>query len=510
MSKRKKIAIGVVVALVLMVLGLAIIVPLFFNVDRFRPQVAAQIQEATGKPCQIGRLALTILPRVAIRVDDFSLGNPPGFPAGDFVKTKEIYAVVDGMALLHRDVEITKLELDDLSLDLLQDAQGKWNYASPPPKASVAPAPSPAQGGGPSVKLGTISRLTVEHGQFQAANLLPSGERGPSLMDIHGASIDLHDVNLSAVTTASALAPPPAPGEFAALAGTFNTVVYADDATGPAVAQGNIKLDTAQFGPLAVSKLKSKFHLYPQQVFFDDLELKCYQGSAKGNLSLNFGGPHLSYFVDAKIKGVKVEEFMAAFPQTRGMMTGTLDGSVKMSGLVTQAPDPLVGVNGSGRASIRNGRMPSLQLDSNLRELARITGVGPANGDPSSFSSLSADFRVADARLSSNKISLVGNGVDVDGAGSMTMAGDGTLDYTGDASLAAGKNPLGGMLGEMAGARYADGKLTFPFAVGGTIAKPKFSLKGGGAGKVTPTPANVERDINTMRGIAGLFKKKKQ
>ena len=66
-----------------------------------------------------------------------------------------------------------------------------------------------------------------------------------------------------------------------------------------------------------------------------------------------------------------------------------------------------------------------------------MASVGPANGDPSSFSSLSTDFRIADARLTNDKISLVGNGVDVDGSGSMTMAGDGSLDYQGDASLAA-------------------------------------------------------------------------
>ena len=89
MSKGKKIALIVVIALVLIVVGLAIIIPMLFNVDRYRPQVAAQIQQETGKPAQIGRLALTILPQVAIRVDDFSLGNPTGFPHGRFCESQE-------------------------------------------------------------------------------------------------------------------------------------------------------------------------------------------------------------------------------------------------------------------------------------------------------------------------------------------------------------------------------------------------------------------------------------
>ena len=193
------------------------------------------------------------------------------------------------------------------------------------------------------------------------------------------------------------------------------------------------------------------------------------------------------------------------------MMTGTLDGTAKLNGLVTNSPDPLAGVTGSGQASIRNGKMPSLQLGSNLRTLAKMANVGPANGDPSSFSSISTDFRIADARLSSNKITLVGNGVDVDGSGSMTMAGEGTLDYQGDASLAAsGSNPMGTVLGGLAGAKFDNGKMTFPFAVGGTLAKPKFSLKGGAAGQGGAVPAAAEQPVNAVRGIAGMFKKKKQ
>jgi hypothetical protein len=140
-----------------------------------------------------------------------------------------------------------------------------------------------------------------------------------------------------------------------------------------------------------------------------------------------------------------------------------------------------------------------------------LASVGPASGDPSSFSSLSADFRIADARLSSNKITLVGNGVDVDGSGSMTMAGEGSLDYQGNGSLAAGgNNPLTGVLAGLSGATFANGKMTFPFTVVGTFAKPKFSLKGGAAGQGGATPAAVQQDVNLVRGISGLFKKKKQ
>lgn len=510
MSKLKKILLVAVIALVLIVVVLAIAIPMLVDVDRYRPQVAAQIQEATGKPAKIGHLGLTVFPQVAIRVDDFALENPAGFPAGDVVAAKKIYTVVDVSALMHHQVVINSLELDDLTLNMLEDTQGKWNFENPPPKAG--PPPAPAGGNkGPSFTLGVISKVTVTRGQFTAASLLPSGARGPSLVEVHEASIDLHDVNLSAFATAALREPASPRGEFAALVASLNTTVYADNAPGPAVAQGTFKADAVHFGDLDVTKVSSKIRLYPKQVFADDLDLQCYGGSVAGNVSLNFGGANLSYGVDAKLKGINVGELLNAFPQAKGMMTGTLGGAAKMNGMVTNSSDPLAGIIGSGEAAIKDGKMPSLQLGSNLRTMAKLGGVGPANGDPSSFSSLSADFHIADGKLSSNKISLVGNGLEVDGSGTMSMAGEGSLDYHGDASLASsGNNPLTLVLGGLAGAKTENGKLIFPFAVTGTFAKPKFSLKGAAGGPAAAPANEVKQEVNSVKGIAGMFKKKKQ
>jgi len=510
MSKVKKVALAIVVGVVLVIVALAIFIPLLLNIDRYRPQVIAQIQQETGKPVQIGRLDLTILPEVAIRVDDFSMGNPAGFPTGDFVKAKKIVAVVNASALMNHQVEITSLELDDLTLNMLEDTHGKWNFENPP-SHDAGPPSAAGEKNSASFTLGVIAKVTIARGQFSAASLLDSGVPGPSLVNVHGAAIDLRDVNLNAFATTALLRDPASPpGTLARVTGWLNTTVYAADPAGPPVAQGRLKADSIEFGDLAVTKLKTNLRLYPKQVFADNLDLTCYGGSATGNLSRNFGAANLAFTWKAQMKGVNVAGLLEAFPQAKGMMTGTLEGSAKLSGAVTHSTDPLVGITGSGQVAIRNGQMPSLQLTSNLRALAKLASVGPTNGDPSSFSSLSTNFHIADARLTNDKISMVGNGVDVDGTGSMTMAGDGSLDYQGDASLASsGTNPLATVLGGLAGAKFADGKMIFPFTVGGTFAKPKFSIKGA-SGEAGAPKAAAEEPVKAVRGLAGLLRKQKQ
>lgn len=198
MSKGKKVALSLLIVLLVVVVGLAIIIPLLIDVDRYRPEIVAHIQEETGKPAQIGHLALTILPRVAIRVDGFALGNPKGFPAGDFVKAKEIYAVVDPSALLNHKVVITSLELDDPTIHLLSDAHGKWNFENPPSKTTAQADPHSNQKA--AFTLGVISKVTMKRGEFAAADLLASGPPAPAFLVIHGAAINLQRVDLNAFT----------------------------------------------------------------------------------------------------------------------------------------------------------------------------------------------------------------------------------------------------------------------------------------------------------------------
>jgi uncharacterized protein involved in outer membrane biogenesis len=523
MSTGKKIGLGIVIFFVVLVVGLIIIVPMLIDVDRYRPQVVARLQEETGKPAEIGHLALTIFPKVSIRVDDFALGNPPSFPKGDFVRARRIYAVVDAGALWNLQVVITSLQLDEPSINLLSDIRGKWNFENPPKPADV----SKAAANEPSAfTLGVISSVSIKGGELKATSLLASGRPGPSFFEARSVAIDLEDVDLNAfiATAAASLVPPPDAAHSLAWAGLGATPLYAAAPPPQPAAQGTLKADSLRFGTLQATSVKSKLRLFPKQVYLDDLNFNLYGGHAAGSFVFNFAGQNPRYSTNARIAGVEVAQLLEAFPEARGKMTGTMEGNVKLSGEVTHSPDPLAGMRGTGQVSIRNGQLPSLQLNKNLTQLARLTNLGPASGDPSSFSSISTDLNIANGRITSNKVAIVGNGVEVDGSGSMTLAGAGSLDYQGISKVASGQNPVTGILASFSGATFADGKLSLPFTLGGTLQHPKFSLKSaGGAGAVgglqsilggkgqqtAAQPGQTQQPSEDLvKGISGLFKKK--
>ena len=122
--------------------------------------------------------------------------------------------------------------------------------------------------------------------------------------------------------------------------------------------------------------------------------------------------------------------------------------------------------------TVRNGQVPSLKLNANLMKLAHFNDLGPAKNDPSSFNLITTDLELANQRISSRVIDIDGYGVDVDGSGSVSVSGSDELEL----SRVGGDYHQGGLLHQhhrpALRSHIKDGKLQFPFRIGGTIDSP--------------------------------------
>jgi hypothetical protein len=499
MSSRRKI-IGTLALVVIGVLVvLLVVVPRLVDIDRYRPEVVAQIENATGKKTEIGHLSLSLLPVLAIRIDQFALANPPGFPEGYLLTARRIYGEVDAVAFWQRQIVIKSLELDQPVVRLLSDVQGRRNFDRPNEPGRLARVSLES---GSHLSLGIISRIDVSGGQLTDAALLPSGRPGPVFFEADVIAAKLQNVNLDAFTTPAPKGlPAPTTSEF--LGGPGDSLAYAAPSSIESAGEGMFHAEALRFGNVRATSIKSKLLLGYRHALFNDLRFDLYGGTASGKLTFNFAAPVTGYSAEVQFHGIDLAALLAEFPKARGKMTGRMEGNLTLEGEITHSEDPLASQRGKGQVVVRNGQLPTLRLNSNLMLLTRLSNIGPAEGDPSSFSSVSADLTLVNDRVTSRKVKIVGNGVGIDAAGVLTLVGEGSLEYEGVAEVSAAENALTNMLAGLSGATFAHGKLSLPFTLGGTLENPRFRLKppseaAGAAGVVKP---------DAVDGIMELFKK---
>jgi uncharacterized protein involved in outer membrane biogenesis len=427
----------IVVGIAAILLGsLILAVPALVNVDRYRPEVISYLHEKLGKQVEIGRLSLTLFP-VSIHVDDFGVKNPPIFPPGYIVKIAHADAALDVGALLHRRVVIKSIVLDNPVLHLTSDPDGPWNFENPQATASQATFP-----------LGVISKMAIKRGELVASNLLPSDKQGPVFFEAHDIFCELEDVNLMGIISPS---------------------------SSSVDGQGSLKAGRLSFGTVEAKNLNSRFQLASRQAFFTDVKAEVYGGSTAGALSFDLSGKNAAFKTNVRFSGISMTHLLAPFQNGRGKMTGKMEGDLTLAGQIEHTPRPLAGIHGTGHVTVRDGEVPSLQLNANLMKLVRFNDLGPAKENPASFNMISTDLELAHLRITSKKIDIDGYGVDIDGAGNVNVDGSGELDYQGVAQITTPQGFFTRTFARFAGAIVKDGKLSFPFHIGGTIASPLFS-----------------------------------
>jgi uncharacterized protein involved in outer membrane biogenesis len=414
-----------------------LVVPALLDVNRYRLQAISYLEEGTGKKVEIGRLAATFFPRVTIHVEDFGVKSPPLFPPSYVLKVARIDAQIDPWPLLHGQIVIKSLVLDQPVINLVSDPDGPWNFENAKAKNPTHP-----------VLIGVIAVVKIKRGQVHASNLLPSDAPGPVFFEAHDVYSELDNVNADAIT---------------------------NPASSTLDGQGTLKAAMLRFGSIEAQDLSANIRLQSRQVFFTDVKAETYGGSSSGEFSIKLSGKNASFKTDTTMKGIDVARLLSAFQNARGKMTGTMEGQLKIAGDIEHSNHPWEGLHGSGHLTVRDGKVPSLKLNANLMKLAHYNDLGPAKDDPSSFNLVSTDLELDHERISSKVIDIDGYGVDVDGSGSVSVSGSDELDYQGVAEIVSRQGFVTNLFARLAGATLKDGKLSFPFHIGGTIDSPVFS-----------------------------------
>ena len=129
MARLLKIILSIVTAFFLLVIIAAVTLPFFIDPNDFKPEIQTAVKESTGRELLIdGNLELSVFPWIGISTGKLSLSNAEGFSDKPFAEISESDVKVKLIPLLSKKVEISRIVLKGLVLNLAKNKQGKNNW----------------------------------------------------------------------------------------------------------------------------------------------------------------------------------------------------------------------------------------------------------------------------------------------------------------------------------------------------------------------------------------------
>jgi uncharacterized protein involved in outer membrane biogenesis len=124
--QRKAILIGALLVLLL----LALLVPPYISLNGYRRQMISSISQSLGRPVHIDEMHLRLLPTPGIAMSGFEVEEDPAFGSEPALRAASVVATLRVSSLWRRPFEVSSISMDEPSLNLVHNANGRWNIDS--------------------------------------------------------------------------------------------------------------------------------------------------------------------------------------------------------------------------------------------------------------------------------------------------------------------------------------------------------------------------------------------
>jgi AsmA protein len=516
--KRLLVISGIIVGVLLLVI---IVVPLFINVDSFRPDLEKKLSAALNRQVHIGKLDASLLSGGA-SASDITIADDPAFNKDPFLKAASVKVGVQLMPLIFsKQLKVTSLTIQKPDITLLKNAAGKWNYSTLGATAQKSPsepskhAPEPSGKSTPDI---SVDKFEIAGGTVRVGH--SSGHSAGKESVYQNVNLVAHNISATSAMPFTLSAGMPGGGtlNLEGQAGPLNptdsakspldakiTLNHADlAATGfvdPSSGVGGIldfdgqvksdgrKLHSEGKAKAADLRVVKGGQPAKQPVALDyksDYALDSDTGTINANLHTGNSVTNASGTLSAKgedtLANLKIVGKNMAVNDVEGLLPAF--GVVLPSGASLQggninmdlnATGPLDRLVIDGPLKIEGTHLSGYNLGSKLGAIAAFTGN--KSGTDTLIQTFSSALRVAPEGIKADNIVL-----DVPSLGIVTgngvIAGDNSLDFKMLVKLSGTANNL---LGSLTGASASAQSKGLPFLITGKTSNPVFRPAIGGA-----------------------------
>jgi AsmA protein len=518
---------------------LVLLVPLFINVDSFRPEVEEKLSASLGRTVHIGKLSASILSGGA-EATDLSISDDPAFSKGPFLKASSLQIGLKWLPLIfHRQLKVSSLTIKNPDILLLKNSAGRWNYSSLGNSSSKARAQKEAPDPPKQASDFSVDKFEIRDGKIRVART--TGHSVGKEQVYEKVNVLARNISSDSVMpfTLSAVTPGGGALDLEGQAGPLNSE---DSAKTPLDAKLNLKhADLASTGFFDSSsglggvvdfdgQIKSDGHHLHSDGKAKAANLRLVKGGAPARQAINLdynsdyaldsdtgtlnakvhtgnslatAGGSLSSRGESTIAHLKIQGQNMAVNDIEGLLPAfgvilpsgaSLQGGTANMNLLAEGPFDHLVINGP--VNISGTHLAGYNLASKMGAIAAFTGLKPSTD--TLIQTFSSGLRIAPEGLRADNLLL-----DVPSIGALTGNGvigsNNALDFKMLVKLAGG----GGMLGQITNiAGSAQGK-GIPFLIQGTTSNPVFLPALGGM--AATALQNLPGAGQTQQGIGGLL-----
>lgn len=527
------------IAIVIVVVVIIVLVVLLGNVDKYRPQVQAELQKKLDCPVTLGHLGMRLFP-LSIRVDGLTIGEPPQFTSPQpFATAKEVYVRAGLMSIVRGNPDVKELDLDQPSIELIRNPAGIWNFSS------IGGANKNSNGSGDfsldelKINDGRIAltdeatkepRSVYEHIDARLNDLGPGKPVSGQFSLKQGSStvltgtLSMHDnlidatVKTTGVNIADLLNLAKAYGVTAAQGVTGSGSLSVDaHVQGPVseiakltysgvVDIPNATLSTKSLtqplvisaanlhfaqdsGTIAVNSLKAQgfaltnvhatAKLANGLVELSPVSTGIFGGRADGTISINTKPSNPVCSVNLKISGVDANALLTAVSSTKSSLYGSLDGQANVSFALESGANLARTLNGTLNFNVTKGQLKSVNIMNELARVGKFLGSAPAQGgSATTLKRFSGTMNIVNGLATTNNLVAVLDTGSLSANGSLNLVND-AIDLHMTAVLTSGSSQsVGGThVGGFLNTALANnkGELVMPVLVTGTTDHPVFT-----------------------------------
>src|SRR5579863_4817235 len=116
-----------IAALALTILVAIIVIPPLIGISRYKSRIARAMSNSLGRPVLMSSVELRLLPRPGFVITDLTVNEDPAYGAEPVLHANTVTASIRLFSLWRGRLEMSRISVDEASLNLVRMPDGRWN-----------------------------------------------------------------------------------------------------------------------------------------------------------------------------------------------------------------------------------------------------------------------------------------------------------------------------------------------------------------------------------------------